>query len=236
MPKTLTAAPMNAPTRRFRRGLALAAFGLALGAPAAVAAEGGGLAAGDEPARASSSSSSKSSARTRSAPATGTRITKRTIRAVQRKLRRKPDGIYGRRTRAAVRRFQKRHKLKVDGRLGPETLGEMKIRAAPRRARRTPTRTRPADAGQLLELIAECESGGDPMAISSSGKYRGKYQFLRSTWRAMGGDGDPAEAPEGEQDERAGELLAKEGTKPWPTCGRRAQARIAGKDEPEGNS
>ncbi|MBA2350151.1 MAG: transglycosylase family protein [Solirubrobacterales bacterium] len=213
---------MNAPTRRFRRGLVLAACGLALGAPAAIAAETGGLAAGDAPAT-SASSSGSSSAKPRSAPAERTRITRKTIKAVQRKLRRKPDGIYGKRTRAAVRRFQKRRKLQVDGKLGPQTLAALKIKAEPRRAP-----TPPANADQLLELIADCESGGDPTAVSSSGKYRGKYQFLRSTWSALGGDGDPAKAPEGEQDERAGELLAEEGTKPWPTCGRKAVAQING--------
>ncbi len=64
----------------------------------------------------------------------------------------------------------------------------------------------------------ECESGGDPKAISADGQYRGKYQFDRETWRSVGGRGDPAAAPEREQDRRAARLLARDGTKPWPNC------------------
>jgi hypothetical protein len=36
----------------------------------------------------------------------------------------------------------------------------------------------------------------------------------------MGGTGDPAAAPESEQDQRAAALLAARGTSPWPVCGR----------------
>jgi len=70
-----------------------------------------------------------------------------------------------------------------------------------------------------LERIADCESGGDPTAISPTGQYRGKYQFDRETWQRMGGSGDPAAAPEAEQDARAAKLLAEAGTSPWPVCG-----------------
>ena len=70
-----------------------------------------------------------------------------------------------------------------------------------------------------LESIADCESGGDPAARSSDGSYRGKYQFDRGTWEAMGGNGDPAKAPEIEQDYRAAELYKVAGSSPWPACG-----------------
>jgi hypothetical protein len=73
----------------------------------------------------------------------------------------------------------------------------------------------------VLRLIAKCESGGDPTAVSRDGRYRGKYQFTRSTWRGLGGRGDPAEAPEWEQDKRALKLYRREGVKPWGACGRR---------------
>ena len=69
-----------------------------------------------------------------------------------------------------------------------------------------------------LDAIAECESHGNPRAVSSDGTYRGKYQMDKSTWRAMGGTGDPAKAPEFEQDIRAAELYKAAGSKPWPNC------------------
>src|SRR5690349_16343117 len=70
-----------------------------------------------------------------------------------------------------------------------------------------------------LESIASCESGGDPTAVSSDGTYRGKYQFDYGTWASMGGSGDPAAAPESEQDYRAAMLYASSGSSPWPICG-----------------
>jgi hypothetical protein len=70
-----------------------------------------------------------------------------------------------------------------------------------------------------LESIASCESGGDPAAVSSDGTYRGKYQFDYGTWASMGGSGDPAAAPESEQDYRAALLYASSGSSPWPICG-----------------
>jgi hypothetical protein len=72
---------------------------------------------------------------------------------------------------------------------------------------------------ETLESIAECESGGDPTIVSSDGSYRGKYQFSFSTWETVGGSGDPAEAPEAEQDYRAAVLYAQSGSSPWPVCG-----------------
>jgi Transglycosylase-like domain len=69
-----------------------------------------------------------------------------------------------------------------------------------------------------LERIAACESGGDPTAIGGGGAYRGKYQFTRETWRALGGEGDPAAAPEAEQDRRALVLYERSGAASWPAC------------------
>jgi hypothetical protein len=70
-----------------------------------------------------------------------------------------------------------------------------------------------------LESIAACESGGNPEAVSSEGTYRGKYQFDQGTWESVGGSGDPAAAPEAEQDYRAALLYSESGSSPWPICG-----------------
>jgi hypothetical protein len=70
-----------------------------------------------------------------------------------------------------------------------------------------------------LEAIAACESGGNPEAVSPDGTYRGKYQFDQGTWESVGGTGDPAQAPEAEQDYRAALLYSESGSSPWPICG-----------------
>ena len=72
----------------------------------------------------------------------------------------------------------------------------------------------------VLQSIAACESGGDPHAVGGGGSFRGKYQFDSGTWARVGGSGDPAAAPEAEQDRRAAMLYARVGSSPWPVCGR----------------
>jgi soluble lytic murein transglycosylase-like protein len=71
-----------------------------------------------------------------------------------------------------------------------------------------------------LASIAQCESRGNPRAISAGGTYRGKYQFSYSTWASVGGKGDPAAASETEQDRRAAILYRTGGPGHWPVCGR----------------
>ena len=93
-------------------------------------------------------------------------------------------------------------------------------RAARREQRREMFASLPGGVSiETLEAIASCESGGDPTAVSSDGSYRGKYQFHPSTWEAVGGSGDPAAAPEAEQDYRAALLYTQSGSSPWPICG-----------------
>jgi hypothetical protein len=76
----------------------------------------------------------------------------------------------------------------------------------------------PAVSG-TLQAIAACESGGNPRAIGGGGAFRGKYQFTRETWAAIGGSGDPAAAPEAQQDRLAAKLYATAGASQWPVCG-----------------
>jgi hypothetical protein len=151
----------------------------------------------------------------------------RAVKAVQRRLRVTADGIFGNQTHRAVERFQRRRHISVDGVVGPQTRRELKLRAFsassvvhPRKKRRSKSGHGLANLPAALVRIAECESGGDPEAISASGRYRGKYQFSRSTWKTWGGRGDdPAEASEAHQDRVALRLYRARGTAPWPTCG-----------------
>jgi len=139
------------------------------------------------------------------------------VAALQRKLGIRADGLYGPQTRRAVRRFQRANGLTVDGVAGPATLSALGLSAQPVVEAALPRRASPRLSARLRR-IALCESGGDPTAVSADGRYRGKYQFSRATWRAMGGKGDPAAAPEAEQDARAAKLLRRHGTAPWPNC------------------
>jgi hypothetical protein len=97
------------------------------------------------------------------------------------------------------------------------------LRAEIRQSRRELARARKAAANTTaaphLEAIAACESGGNPAADTGNGFY-GKYQFTQSTWASVGGSGNPAAAPEAEQDRRAAMLYAQQGASPWPVCGR----------------
>lgn len=86
-------------------------------------------------------------------------------------------------------------------------------------ARQMSTKTVLGVPRSQLDAIGECESHGDPRSIGGGGLYRGKYQFDRGTWASVGGVGDPAAAPEYEQDRRAAMLLNRSGTSPWPVCG-----------------
>ena len=122
-----------------------------------------------------------------------------------------------------MRRFQRSHGLTVDGIVGPQTRTALGLR--PFSARAVTRRKAAPEGGSDVKLpavlirIAECESGGDPTAVSPGGTYRGKYQFHQDTWEGLGGKGDPAEASEATQDRIALKLYKQAGTSPWPSCG-----------------
>jgi peptidoglycan hydrolase-like protein with peptidoglycan-binding domain len=137
--------------------------------------------------------------------------------ALQRALGVAADGVIGPVTRRAIRNYQRNHGLVVDGIAGPATLGSLGISAS--RVKSAPAPRTTSGGSATLARISQCESSGNPAAVSSSGRYRGKYQFSRATWRGLGGSGDPAKAPESVQDAMAAKLLAQRGTSPWPVCG-----------------
>ena len=134
------------------------------------------------------------------------------VKALQRALRITADGVYGPQTKRAVKRFQRSKGLVVDGIAGPQTLRALGLSATALEARRTLSPRMAA----ILDQIAACESGGNPAAVSPDGTYRGKYQFSRATWRGLGGEGDPAKAPEWLRDRMAPKLYPQSGTSPWP--------------------
>lgn len=177
---------------------------------AAVLALGAPLALGQTTAQAPAPQTLKSGS-------SGTAVT-----ALQAALGVKQTGRFTASTLKAVKSFQRKHGLAVDGIVGPQTASALGLASGVAAGAAQATAAgAAADSGasSTLERIAQCESGGDPTAVSADGQYRGKYQFTRSTWKAMGGSGDPAAAPESEQDQRAATLLAAEGTSPWPVCG-----------------
>jgi uncharacterized protein YabE (DUF348 family) len=65
--------------------------------------------------------------------------------------------------------------------------------------------------------LARCESSGNPRAVNPAGYY-GLYQFSLSTWRSVGGSGNPIDASADEQTARAQTLYARSGAGQWG-CG-----------------
>jgi hypothetical protein len=75
--------------------------------------------------------------------------------------------------------------------------------------------------------LRHCESRGNYQAVSSSGRFRGAYQFSQPTWDWVAGNVaphlvgvDPASASPADQDLLAQTLYALRGRGQWPTCGR----------------
>jgi soluble lytic murein transglycosylase-like protein len=113
----------------------------------------------------------------------------------------------GRALHRSIRRMKRRFRHWSRAYEGRATIHRFKVRHIPRWGR------------EHLRSIAWCESRNNPRAVSSSGAYRGLYQFSFSTWRVVGGSGDPAAAPRSEQTWRAWVLLKNHGSGHWPVCG-----------------
>lgn len=103
------------------------------------------------------------------------------------------------------------------------TTRPVRTTRAARQAARTEVRRIPlaAPRGDVWTRLAQCESGGNPRAVSKSGKYRGAFQFSLSTWRSIGMSGDPIDHPYSVQLAAAKRLQARSGWGQWPTCARR---------------
>ncbi len=138
------------------------------------------------------------------------------VAQVQRALHLHPaSGRFGLRTKRAVRAFQRRDRLVVDGIVGAQTWDALfHITSAPARAAAA------AGSGGAYSIpsgIVQCESHGNYSAVNASSGAGGAYQILPSTWEAYGGQGLPQHAPPAEQDRIAAEIYARQGPSAW-TC------------------
>lgn len=79
----------------------------------------------------------------------------------------------------------------------------------------------PAKQKRWARSTSECESGGDPHAIGGGGRYRGAFQFTRSTWKASPKTpgGDPIDYAYKTQAVVAVKLKKRDGAEHWPVCG-----------------
>lgn len=105
-----------------------------------------------------------------------------------------------------------------DDQSGDEKSGSKN--ATPRKYRRLWKRASNKDK-RWARRTSECESGGDPDAIGGGGKYRGAFQFLKSTWRGApkSPGGDPIRFSYKTQAVVAVALKRSDGPGHWPVCG-----------------
>ena len=139
------------------------------------------------------------------------------VSAVQRRLRLNADGVFGPLTHRAVRRFQRRRGLAVDGIVGPVTRRALRLRpfrassvTHPRKRART---TPPARSGgiedlpRVLKRIAQCESGGNPRAVSPD-LFHVQHELVKAV-SASHGDQRAGRPQGGHRSQRAARTAAK---------------------------
>jgi peptidoglycan hydrolase-like protein with peptidoglycan-binding domain len=140
-----------------------------------------------------------------------------TTKQIQRALGIKADGVFGPKTKRALKNFQRRNGIRVTGKINDKTLRALGLLVPPQNSKLDAVAI-PADVKAILDQIAECESSGNLAAESRDGRYFGKYQFSLATWESLGGVGNPADADEATQDALAYKLYQQRGTAPWPSC------------------
>ena len=87
--------------------------------------------------------------------------------------------------------------------------------------------TRDVLSDEELLRLRMCESTDNYQAVSSSGTYRGAYQFDQPTWDGVADrhfpwlEGvDPIDAEPWWQDAMTRALWSERGRQPWPICGK----------------
>jgi Transglycosylase-like domain len=131
---------------------------------------------------------------------------------------------------ARVEQLQEALGLVVDGRYASATYlahrGALEFLGLPDEELPTPVLP-PGPSPDAWAALRECESNGDYTITNPSGRYRGAYQFDRSTWNSVAERHapqlvgvDPAQASPADQDAIAYALYTERGARPWPHCGR----------------
>jgi len=134
------------------------------------------------------------------------------VRWVQRQLDMKPTGNFGKPTKRAVKRYQRKNDVAVTGVVTWATWRKLlgRVDSLGKRVERL-----------RWKALARCESSNNPRAVSANGQYHGLYQFSKPTWSGVGGDGRPSRRSARQQTFRAKLLYLDRGSAPWPHCGSR---------------
>lgn len=114
----------------------------------------------------------------------------------------------------------------------PTTRGKVRVsRSKPRavkpsQATESTEQMEPTAVGEdVWARLAMCESGMRQGATSANGLYLSYFQWLMSTWKSVGGVGDPRTVPYETQVVLAKRLQARSGWDQWPRCSRKLGLR-----------